>query len=155
MEKRETSYSRLTEAQKEHRRAKARERWHALTPEQRIEKGKRRAAQYAAWPEERKEAHRAKNRKAAYADYENRLANTRKRRGIKNATGERRGGPCAICRREFDVLDLDHDKRTGLVRGWLCRCCNMGLGKFQHDPVALERAAVYIRNSLDQPAAAE
>ena len=33
---------------------------------------------------------------------------------------------CAICGDRSE--HLDHDHKTGLVRGWLCRCCNIGEG---------------------------
>jgi hypothetical protein len=35
------------------------------------------------------------------------------------------GGRCAVCgERPLCILVKDHDHRTGLVRGWLCRSCN-------------------------------
>lgn len=40
-------------------------------------------------------------------------------------------GRCAICGDRIEVLD--HDHMTGLVRGWLCRCCNT-LEGFAADP---------------------
>jgi hypothetical protein len=36
------------------------------------------------------------------------------------------GGRCAICSRRSEFLD--HSHKTGLVRGWLCRSCNIGEG---------------------------
>lgn len=54
------------------------------------------------------------------------------------------GGVCAIC----DVPDpahLDHDHRTGEIRGILCVNCNQGLGKFGDDLAVLERAVAYLR----------
>ena len=48
-------------------------------------------------------------------------------RGIKNATGETKTGPCEICLRIMK-LQQDHDHVTGLVRGWLCNRCNVALG---------------------------
>ena len=40
------------------------------------------------------------------------------------------GGVCAICGAP-DPQHLDHDHRTGWVRGILCFNCNGGLGQFQ------------------------
>ncbi|WP_432279202.1 endonuclease domain-containing protein [Nocardia brasiliensis] len=42
-------------------------------------------------------------------------------------------GRCAICGVEGEMgghwgMVLDHDHRTGLIRGWLCRCCNAAEG---------------------------
>lgn len=40
--------------------------------------------------------------------------------------------------------DIDHDHRTGKVRGILCHNCNVGLGRFKDDPNLLTRAAEYL-----------
>lgn len=57
---------------------------------------------------------------------------------------------CAICLRSFETLDfkhvhVDHDHRTGAVRGLLCMYCNTALGKFGDDPEVLARAILYLR----------
>lgn len=52
-------------------------------------------------------------------------------------------GVCAICLTGKPV-HVDHDHRTGRVRGVLCFSCNGGLGQFR-DPVdALEPAIDYL-----------
>jgi hypothetical protein len=58
---------------------------------------------------------------------------------------------CAICRciLEFGATDrsrpmIDHDHRTGSVRGILCQRCNFGLGFFRDDPALLRQAAAYL-----------
>jgi hypothetical protein len=61
------------------------------------------------------------------------------------------GGGCAICGRTPDDapgrwsrLNIDHDHKTGKVRGVLCHGCNSGIGHLQDDPALLRRAAEYV-----------
>ena len=67
------------------------------------------------------------------------------------------GGRCAICGTSnpgngFDRLHVDHDHRTGTVRGLLCSACNRGLGCFRDSPALLMVAAQYLqRSSADGP----
>lgn len=59
------------------------------------------------------------------------------------------GGRCAICRRatgQTRALSVDHDHKTGLVRGELCRPCNDMLGHGRDDPGFFVRAAQYLNN---------
>lgn len=61
------------------------------------------------------------------------------------------GGRCAICRRATGAtrkLAVDHDHKTGEIRGLLCKPCNRyGLGMFARDnPEVFDRAAAYLRN---------
>jgi recombination endonuclease VII len=57
-------------------------------------------------------------------------------------------GKCRICQSciGFD-FHIDHDHVSGYVRGLLCRDCNLGLGHFHDDMVALGRAAQYLRSA--------
>lgn len=66
------------------------------------------------------------------------------------------GGVCAICSRppagqrkdgSLKRLHVDHDHRTGRVRGLLCFDCNTALGKFGDGVEMLKRAIAY----LDEP----
>lgn len=59
--------------------------------------------------------------------------------GIKATVTE-----CVICGNE-EPLVVDHDHKTGKVRGMLCNHCNRGLGHFRDDPELLEFAAQYLR----------
>lgn len=50
---------------------------------------------------------------------------------------------CVICGDPATVVD--HDHRTGHIRGALCHPCNTGLGFFRDDPTLLELAALYVQ----------
>ena len=59
------------------------------------------------------------------------------------------GGRCAICPREPTEkmrLSVDHNHKTGEVRGLLCWLCNVALGKFRDDYVLLNAAAQYVND---------
>lgn len=52
---------------------------------------------------------------------------------------------CAICNDPLKrEKHLDHCHATGKVRAWLCRCCNLGLGRFKDNPARLRAAADYL-----------
>jgi len=57
---------------------------------------------------------------------------------------------CVICGAS-ETLVVDHDHKTGQIRGLLCNHCNRGLGHFRDDPVLLEFAAQYLYASADHP----
>jgi hypothetical protein len=59
------------------------------------------------------------------------------------------GGVCAICKchQRYQSLAVDHDHKTGHVRGLLCMQCNRGLGRFFDSPLRLRNAADYIEAS--------
>ena len=52
---------------------------------------------------------------------------------------ESQGGRCAICRRATGAtkrLAVDHDHRSGLVRGLLCGPCNITIGRLSASALA-------------------
>jgi hypothetical protein len=59
------------------------------------------------------------------------------------------GGKCFICQRATGKrrrLAVDHDHKTGKVRGLLCNPCNRDvLGHLRDSVAALERAVTYLR----------
>lgn len=85
------------------------------------------------------EVFRARKRQAAYGLTQNAF------RELWNL----QAGRCAICLcRLVDDgsrhTHVDHDHTTGEVRGLLCADCNVALGRFKDDPVAMRRAADYV-----------
>lgn len=63
---------------------------------------------------------------------------------------ESQNGKCAICFNETankkgKVFLIDHDHRTGRVRGLLCTNCNSGIGFLRDSVGILERAIKYIK----------
>lgn len=54
-------------------------------------------------------------------------------------------GLCAICgRNERQRLHVDHDHRTGVVRGLLCGKCNKAIGLLEEEPTILRSAENYL-----------
>jgi len=60
---------------------------------------------------------------------------------------ESQNGKCLICGKSSikpSDLRIDHDHKTGKVRGLLCHNCNSGLGFFKDDPKIMIRAIEYL-----------
>src|ERR1700694_2570956 len=55
---------------------------------------------------------------------------------------------CAICQIEIDLLYVDHNHDSGVVRGLLCSACNKGLGFFKDDPELLKAAIDYLQSKI-------
>lgn len=51
---------------------------------------------------------------------------------------------CEVCGSEEDLC-IDHDHRTGVVRGTLCRKCNLALGNVNDSVSILEGLIQYLR----------
>ena len=66
-----------------------------------------------------------------------RLVEERKRSGAKLPFGK----PCECCGTPLTAPQLDHDHRTGAVRGWICTSDNVSLGHRNDDPTAFLEVA--------------
>lgn len=56
-------------------------------------------------------------------------------------------GLCAVCG-DCPGEHVDHDHKTGAVRGLACSGCNAGMGQLRDDPITLRRAADYVEGRL-------
>ena len=72
--------------------------------------------------------------------------------GITNSDYEvllqKQNGVCAICGNKNKAgkrLVVDHDHKSGVVRGLLCNTCNIGIGNLRDDPSILQKALAYLR----------
>lgn len=60
---------------------------------------------------------------------------------------ENQGGKCKICNKRLnEEIHIDHNHRTGKVRGVLCGKCNKGLGQFEDDITILTNAIKYLKD---------
>lgn len=59
---------------------------------------------------------------------------------------------CKICKRPERVnnkaLAVDHDHKTGQIRGLLCHHCNVGLGHFEDNEELLMKAISYLKDAV-------
>lgn len=57
---------------------------------------------------------------------------------------------CILCGRDngSKPLNVDHDHKTGRVRGLLCLSCNQALGKFGDNIEGLQRVIKYLEGKL-------
>jgi hypothetical protein len=53
------------------------------------------------------------------------------------------GTPCECCGR-LGPLHMDHDHKTDLFRGWLCRQCNLAIGMLGDNAEGVRKALVYL-----------
>ena len=67
-----------------------------------------------------------------------------------NAISYCQGDCCAICRLPASTfktrLAIDHDHKTGLIRGLLCSMCNRAIAKFRDNAEKLQSAANYLKS---------
>ena len=71
-----------------------------------------------------------------------------------NEMKDAQGGVCAICKQPETLshkgtlrsLAVDHNHKTGEVRGLLCGRCNRAIGSFKEDTEIMQSAVAYIEN---------
>ena len=144
-----------------------------MTPEKR-EKQRLRTAEYRSRnPEKVREINRKSQSRLEYRsrnkvyqqEYRERnreilVMKERERRfGITHAEyaalHKNQSGLCAICQQperqkrsgKVKSLAVDHDHKTGAVRGLLCSDCNTGIGKLKDDCAILDSAIRYLKGS--------
>ena len=127
-----------TRACKECNRQRSRNRYRKFTPAQK-------AADHAARLQRRKDRPDGDRRRARYL---------LKTYGIAveqyELMLEQQAGRCAICRNKPQKrrLHVDHDHKTGKIRGLLClRCNHKGLSGFQDNIDIVENAYVYMERA--------
>jgi Recombination endonuclease VII len=61
---------------------------------------------------------------------------------------ELQNNKCFICQKPSlsKNLAVDHEHKTGLIRGLLCNMCNRALARFNDNSLLLQRAAIYLEN---------
>ena len=55
---------------------------------------------------------------------------------------------CKICGRYMNKIDIDHNHKTGEIRGLLCNSCNRGIGHFKENTLSLIKTIKYLRGEL-------
>jgi hypothetical protein len=65
---------------------------------------------------------------------------------------KQQSGLCCICgNKEKDrELSVDHDHKTGAIRGLLCRHCNFAIGILKDDVGIMSRMIMYLQKSVNQ-----
>lgn len=66
------------------------------------------------------------------------------------------GGVCAVCKQPETVVDnrtrqpknlaVDHNHKTGRIRGLLCSLCNRAAGAVRDDPATARALAAYLEH---------
>jgi hypothetical protein len=118
-------------------------------PEWRARNNARRRERYDTDPEVRRKAKEAANKQRETEDPAHRRdLRLRRTYGITSEQYdemlEAQGGVCAICGRppKNMPLNVDHDHKTGLVRGLICWSCNHRVLGAVRDSIELLRAAM-------------
>ena len=57
------------------------------------------------------------------------------------------GGKCEICGTFMESLCVDHNHKTGAVRGLLCKPCNIGLSALKENSSVLKSAIFYLKRT--------
>ncbi|MBS0167551.1 MAG: endonuclease VII domain-containing protein [Nitrospira sp.] len=124
-------------------------------PEKIREQTRERNIRYRATHAERVKQNRAASSRKRHKEHpegrQHHHLKNRYRIGLATYNGmlDAQGHVCAICAAPDMVngkrLAVDHDHKTGQVRGLLCTRCNIALGHFGDDVEKLRRAAEFLR----------
>ncbi len=76
-----------------------------------------------------------------------RLYNTLYRYGLTKEEYDSLPKYCEVCGSTTNLC-VDHDHKTGVVRGTLCTRCNSALGLLRDNPVYIDKLKEYLTNSL-------
>lgn len=63
--------------------------------------------------------------------------------------GSSRPSACPVCKKEGIRICVDHDHKTGEIRGWLCDNCNVALGRVDDSMVILKELIKYLKKHED------
>jgi hypothetical protein len=110
------------------------------------------------WSKDNREREKAQKRRWYAANPSRRRVQDWKRRGIALAWSDWQAmltvqhNLCAVCgepegKGRMETFALDHDHKTGQIRGILHRRCNVALGLMQDDSELLRRAARYLEGN--------
>ena len=74
--------------------------------------------------------------------------NTEGRRDAKRHAEAIQKNRCAICKNNVKLC-VDHDHKTNIIRGLLCRSCNAGMGQFKDSVSVIKEAIKYLEINND------
>jgi restriction endonuclease Mrr len=140
------------QAHPEEMQAKAKERWATMTAAERAARNvdKRRAVANETAEQKAKKCAQFKQWRKENDEYlfEQRLWKSYKlTRTQYDEFIVKQEDRCKICGKQFTgraSRHVDHNHKTGAVRGLLCNRCNLGIGNFDDDPATLLKAAAYL-----------
>ncbi len=99
-------------------------------------------------PDKVKDIWRKASRK--YINYDIRRNKTLKKYGLDlqsyNNLFDKQNGGCKICGDKVNLC-VDHNHKTGKIRGLLCNGCNRGIGFMKENISNLEKAILYLKEN--------
>jgi len=131
------------------------DKYRATHPEYR-DKAARRAREWGAENKERRRLVARQTREQKIKEDEDLFFYLRRRSRLKHLYGitpeqydemfDAQKGVCAICEAPPNKkrLNIDHDHKTGKVRGLLCAPCNRWIGRMGDDPERILQAVAYL-----------
>lgn len=107
------------------------------------------------WREKNKETYAAHKREYAQKNRDRYKDQELKRRyGISleeyRELERKQNGLCAICGTKPKRLFVDHNHKTGKVRGLLCGNCNFGIGYFYENINNLQKSITYLLKGINR-----